>query len=116
MTTQDMVVVADSYGLTSGRFVATSAALLGLFGAIVGGLALYRSRRGGTGSGRRGAAVALGSGLVAAVVGALAVALADGGPGTGSGVVGAYLALVLGASGGLLGGLALARARSAQTR
>lgn len=114
MTTQDMIVVADSYGLTSGRLVATSAALLGLLGAIAGGLALARARRGRPG--RRGAVVALGSGLVAAVVGALALAVADGGPGTGNGVVGAYLALVLGATGGLLGGLVLARARSVQAR
>jgi hypothetical protein len=116
MVAQDLIVVADSYGFTSARIVATSAALLGLFGAIVGGLALSRSRRRGTGSGRRGAMVALPAGLIAAAVGVWSLAVADGGPGTGNGVVGAYLALVLGPLALAFGGMVLARARSVRVR
>lgn len=103
------MILADSYGLTSGRFFATSAALLGLFGAIAGGLALSRTRRGG--SGQRGAMVALASGVVATVGGMLALVAADGGPGTGNGVIGAWAAVVLGPVGFALGGLVVARAR-----
>jgi ABC-type spermidine/putrescine transport system permease subunit II len=116
MTAQELIVVADSYGLTSARLVATSAAFLGLFGAIVGGLALTRSRRRGTGSGRRGAIVALVSGVISAGVGVLSLAAADGGPGTGNGVVGAYLAVVLGAVGLATGGMVLSRSRSVRAR
>jgi hypothetical protein len=101
----------DAYTLTSARFWATSAALLGLVGAVVGGLALARSvRRIGNG-GRKGAIVALVSGLIAVVGGALNLAVADGGPGTGNGVVGGAIALVLGLIGMALGGPALARSR-----
>ncbi len=97
----------DAYTLTAGRLWATSAALLGLVGAVVGGLALARSRR-RTGT---GASVALGSGLIAVVGGGLNLAVADGGPGTGNGVVGGALALMLGLLAMIFGGLALARSR-----
>lgn len=101
----------DAYTLTAARLWATSAALLGLVGAVIGGLALARSvRRIGNG-GRKGANVALVSGLVAMVGGALNLAVADGGPGTGNGVVGGALALVVGLIAMVLGGLALARSR-----
>lgn len=105
----------DSYTLTAARFWAASAALLGLAGAVIGGLALARSvRRIGNG-GKNGAVVALVSGLIAVVGGALNLALADGGPGTGNGVVGGALALVTGLIAMVLGGLALARSRRTAT-
>lgn len=103
----------DVYTLTAARLWATSAALLGLIGAIIGGLVLARSvRRIGNG-GRRGAVVSVVSGLVAVVAGTLNLAVADGGPGTGNGVVGGAVAVVLGLIAMVLGGLALARARTA---
>ncbi len=63
----------------------SSAALLGLAGAVIGGLALARSARRIGNSGKRGAVVALVSGLIAVLNGALNLAVADGGPGTGNG-------------------------------
>ncbi|GAA2383220.1 hypothetical protein GCM10010170_092040 [Dactylosporangium salmoneum] len=53
----------------------------------------------------------LAAGIAAAVVGALVLATADGGPGTGNGVVGAGMAVVLGLAAVVLGWLALTRAR-----
>lgn len=99
------------YGLTTARFWATSAALLGLAAVIAGWLALSRSVR-RTGSGRRGALVAVAAGLTAFAGGALNLAVADGGPGTGNGVVGGGMALVLGLAGLTLGRRALARSRA----
>jgi len=99
------------YGLTSRRVWATAAGALALVGVLVGGVALVRSvLRIGNG-GRRGAAVALVAGPVAAVNGALVLALAEGGPGSGNGVVGGAGALVLGLIGMALGALALRRSR-----
>lgn len=49
------------------------------------------------------------AGLTGMVIGALNLAVADGGPGTGNGVVGGALALVLGLIATVLGRLALAR-------
>lgn len=103
-----------AYTLTSGRLWSLVAALAGLAGVVVGGLALARSAgRIGTGSGRRGAVVALAAGLAGAVIGGLVVAAADGGPGTGYGIVGGFVALVVGLAGMALGGLVLARSRRA---
>ncbi|MEU6719266.1 DUF6223 family protein [Nonomuraea sp. NPDC046802] len=102
----------SAYTLTAGRLWSVVAALLGLAGVVVGGLALARSAgRLGTGNGRRGAIVALAAGLVGAVIGGLVVAAAEGGPGTGYGIVGGYLALVVGLIAMILGGLALVRSR-----
>jgi hypothetical protein len=99
------------YGPTSRRVWATTAGALALVGVLVGGVALARSvRRIGNG-GRRGAAVALVAGPIAAVNGALVLALAKGGPGSGNGVVGGAGALVLGLIGMALGVLALRRSR-----
>lgn len=100
---------ADSGYLTAGRLWSLVGGVLGLAGVIVGGLALARSRRIGTG--RRGAVAALAAGLAGAVIGGLVVAAAEGGPGTGYGIVGGYLALVVGLIAMALGGLALARSR-----
>ncbi|MBB6346037.1 DUF6223 family protein [Nonomuraea muscovyensis] len=102
----------SAYALTSGRLWSAVGALLGLVGVVIGGLALARSAgRIGTGTGGRGAVVALVAGLAGAVIGALVVAAADGGPGTGYGIVGGYVALVVGLIAMVLGGLALARSR-----
>ncbi|MEV0973941.1 DUF6223 family protein [Microtetraspora glauca] len=103
---------ASAYTLTAGRLWSLVAALLGLAGAVIGGLALARSAgRNGTGNGRRGAIVALVAGLAGAVIGGLVVAAADGGPGTGYGIVGGFVALAVGLIAMVLGGLALARSR-----
>ena len=99
-------------GLTSRRLWATTAAVLGLLGVVVGGLTLARSAgRIGTGNGKMRAIVALVAGLIAVVNGGLNLATAKGGPGSGNGVVGAAAALVLGLIAMVLGGLARARSR-----
>ena len=102
------------YGLTPRRLWATTVAVLGLVGVIIGGLALARPASGfGTHSGRLGAIVALVAGLIAVVNGALNMAIANGGPGTGNGVVGGAAAFVLGLIAMALGGMALTRRRTA---
>jgi hypothetical protein len=102
------------YGLTLRRLWATSAAVLTLAGAIIGGLALARpASRVGTASGPLGAALALAAGAIGAINGGLNVAMANGGPGTGNGVVGGAAAFVLGLVATALGALALARSRRA---
>lgn len=103
-------VAVTPYTLTGGRFWSMVAALLGLAGAAVGGLALARPTA-ATGTRRRRAVVAVASGLISGMIGALVVATADGGPGTGSGIVGGYAALVVGLMAALAGGLALGRTR-----
>ncbi len=101
-------VPTDAFTLTSGRLWSLVGGGLGVAGVVVGGLAQARS----TGRlGRRGAVVALVTGLIGAVLGALVVATADGGPGTGGGIVGGYVALVIGLVAVALGGLALNRSR-----
>ena len=98
--------------LTPERIAASVAAMAGLIGALIGGLALARSAgRLGTGTGRRGAIVALVMGPIGLVVGGLVVATADGGLGTGNGLAGGVVAMVVGLTGMALGGLALARSR-----
>ncbi|WP_459712295.1 DUF6223 family protein [Actinophytocola sp. KF-1] len=109
MNTQELMVAAD-YGLTSGRLVATVAALVGLAGVVVGVLARSRARRGG--HGRGGALFAGTTGVIATVGGALTLLVADGGPGTGNGVVGAGAAVVLGPAAIVLGWLVPARTRT----
>ncbi|MEV3927627.1 DUF6223 family protein [Actinomadura coerulea] len=68
----------DAHSLTAGRLWAGSAALLGLVGAVIGGLALARSvRRAGNG-GRTRTNAALLAGLISVVTGALSLAVAWG--------------------------------------
>jgi hypothetical protein len=103
---------ASIYAMSSGRLGATVAAVLGLIGVVIGGLALARpAGRFGTGSGRLGAVVALAAGLIAMALGGLVVATSDGGIGTGNGLGGAIVALVVGLIAMVLGGLALAHSR-----
>ena len=98
--------------LTPERLAASLAALLGLIGVIVGGLAMARAAgRIRTGPGQRGAIVALVAGLIAMAVGGLVVATADGGLGTGNGLAGGVVAIVLGLIGVVLGGLTLSHSR-----
>jgi hypothetical protein len=108
----DQPPAVSVYTLTPERVAATVAAVVGLIGAVVGGLALARSAgRIGTGNGRRGAIVALVMGPIGLVIGGLVVATADGGLSTGNGLGGGVVAMVVGLIGMALGGLALARAR-----
>ncbi|EME61695.1 DUF6223 family protein [Amycolatopsis decaplanina] len=99
--------IAAAY-LTPGRLWSLVAALAGVIGVIVGGLALARHRSGNT---RRGAVVALTAGLLGMAGGGFVVAAAEGGPGTGYGIVGGYIALVIGLLAAILGWLALSRSR-----
>jgi hypothetical protein len=84
--------------------------LVALVGVVVGGSVLVRSA-GRIGGGRRRAITSLVAGLTGMAVGALNLAVADGGPGTGNGVVGGALALLLGLIASVLGRLALVRSR-----
>jgi hypothetical protein len=96
---QDSVQPAavKAYTLTPKRMMASGAAVTGLIGAVIGGLALARSAgRIGTGDGRRGAIVALVLGPIALVTGGLVVATADGGLGTGNGLAGGVVAMMVG--------------------
>ncbi|TLS40379.1 hypothetical protein FE633_41950 [Streptomyces montanus] len=103
---------AGAYTMSAGRLGASVAAVLGLTGVVIGGLALARpAGRFGTGSGRLGAIVALAAGLTAMAFGGLVVATSDGGIGTGNGLGGAIVALVVGLIALVIGGLALARSR-----
>jgi hypothetical protein len=105
--------VPGVFYLGSGRIAASTAALVGLAGAIIGGRSLARSTsRIGMGDPRRGALVALVAGLVATLLGGLVAASAPGGIGTGNGLGGAIVAVVLGVLSLVLGGLALARSRT----
>ncbi|WP_200207803.1 DUF6223 family protein [Micromonospora coerulea] len=98
------------YTMSAGRLGASVAALLGLTGVIIGGLALARPTS-GIGTGRLGASMALVAGVIGIALGGLVVATSDSGIGTGNGRGGAYVALVVGLIAMVLGGLALARSR-----
>ena len=101
-------------GATPRRLWATTVAVIGLAGVIIGALSLRRSPvRIGPGNGRKAALLALVLGIIAAINGGLNLAVASGGLGSGNGVVGGAAALVLGVIAMGLGGLALARSRSA---
>jgi hypothetical protein len=102
---------AGGTGIGSGRLVPTVAAVVGLIGVVLGGLALARSaNRVGTSNGRRGAIAAV-AGLISLVVGGLHSANSAGGFGTGNGLAGAIVAMVVGLIALVLGALALARSR-----
>ena len=108
----DQPPAVSAYTMTPERIAASGAAVVGLIGAVIGGLALARSAgRIGAGNGRRGAIVALVMGPIGLVIGGLVVATADGGLGTGNGLGGGIVAMVVGLIGMALGGLALARSR-----
>ena len=96
-------------GITSGRARALAGAGVGLVSLIIGGLAVARSRRVGSG-GRAAAIVALVLGVIGVILSVVHLGGA-GGFGTGGGRAGAIVALVLSLIGMVLGGKALARAR-----
>lgn len=102
--------------LTVGRLGAIVAALVGLTGVIVGGLALRSARRAGRHTGPGKPAVALVAGLIGTTLGGLVVVSADGGLGTGNGLGGGVVALLVGLISTLLGGLARARSRRTASR
>lgn len=111
VTTHAQAADPASYGMTSGRVVATSAAVAGLIGVVIGLLSLFRpAGRFGTATGPLGALLALAAGLISAVVGGLKAVTASG-IGTGGGLAGAIVAVVLGLIAFALGLLALARSR-----
>jgi hypothetical protein len=110
---------AGGPGIGSGRLVPGVAAVVGLIGVVLGGLALARSAdRIGTGKvNGRGVAIAAGvAGLIGVVVGGLHAANSAGGFGTGNGLAGAIVAMVLGLISMVLGGRALARSRRTADR
>jgi hypothetical protein len=96
---------------TPARVWASVAVLVALFGVVVGGLALSRSRRGTGNGGRTAAIVALVAGLIGIINGAANLAVADGGLGTGNGVAGGAFALILGLVGAVPGWRTLTRSR-----
>lgn len=101
------------YTMTAGRMGASAAAIIGVIGAVIGGLALARSGgRHGNGSGRRGGIAALALGPIGLIAGGLVVATAEGGVGTGGGYGGGIVAMAVGLIAVALGGLALARSRT----
>jgi len=100
------LAAAPVYGMTPERITASTAILVALIGAIIGGMALVRSVR-------RGAVVALVLAPIGLIVGALVVATAKGGVGTGHGLAGGVVAIIVGLIGTALGGMALARSSRA---
>ena len=108
----DQPPAVSVYTITPERIAATVAAVVGLIGVVIGGMALARSAgRTRTGNARRGAIVALVMGPIGLVIGGLVVATADGGLGTGNGLGGGIVAMMVGLICMALGGLALARSR-----
>jgi hypothetical protein len=104
--------VVSAYTQTPQRIAASTAVVVGLIGAVIGGMALVRSAdRVGNSNRRRGAIVALALGPIGLVIGGLVVATAGGGLGTGNGLGGGIVAMMVGLIGTALGGLALARSR-----
>jgi hypothetical protein len=109
-------VVAGIFDMSAGRLGASTAAVIGLIGVVLGGLALARSAGrhrfdtgAGAAAGLRRATVALVLGPIAIGLGGLVAATADGELGAGNGLGGAIVAIVLGLIASVLGGLARAR-------
>lgn len=95
-------------GLGTGRTIPSVAALLGLIGVVIAGLAFVRPN-----FRRIGVPLGIVLALVSLLVGGLHAAYAAGGVGTGNGLAGAFVAVALGLIGVILGGLAFARSRQA---
>src|SRR5262249_36981378 len=79
-----MLIAQGGIGIGSGRLLPTVAAVVGLIGVVIGGLALARSRR--AGNGRAKAIMAAVLGLISLVMGGLHAANSAGGFGTGNGL------------------------------
>ena len=102
------MLLSAAYEMTAGRTWSLIGAAAGVFGVVMGVLALRR--------GRSGLVAAIGGG-VAVVLGVVVVLMAKGGPGTGYGIVGGYVSLVVGLAAVVLGALASRRvARAAAPR
>jgi hypothetical protein len=93
------------HALSSGRIGAITAVAAGLFGLVIGGVALRSGPR------HKGAIVALVAGTIGIALGGFVVATAGGGLGTGHGLGGGVVALATGLASLVLGGLARRRAR-----
>jgi Family of unknown function (DUF6223) len=94
-------------GITTGRATSLVGTAVGLISLIIGWRAKLRSK-GGTGSGRTGAIVALVLGLISIVLSVVHLSTSySAALGTGSGKAGAFVALLLGLIGMTLGGLTL---------
>ncbi|WP_418955459.1 DUF6223 family protein [Streptomyces tritici] len=92
MSVSTLQLAADAYSMGAGRLASALAAVIGLAGAVLGGLA----GRGRSWAGRNGSLVALVAGPLAVVVGALVVVTAEGGLGTGNGLGGGVVAMIFG--------------------
>ncbi|WP_434443336.1 DUF6223 family protein [Lentzea sp. E54] len=92
-----MTLSQAAYEMTAGRTWSLIGAALGVFGVVMGVLALRRRRNG---------LVAVVAGGAGVVLGAVVVLMAKGGPGTGYGIVGGYLSLAVGLAAVALGVLA----------
>lgn len=103
-------LAASVNDMSAGRLGASLAALVGLAGVVVGGLALvHPAGRFGTGNGPLGAMTALVAGMIAIAVGGLVVATSSGGLGTGNGLGGAIVAVIVGLIATVLGALTMNR-------
>jgi hypothetical protein len=98
------MLLSAAYEMTAGRTWSLIGAGAGVFGVVMGVLALRRARSG---------LVAVIAGGVAVLLGLLVVLMAKGGPGTGYGIVGGYVSLVVGVAAAVLGVLASRRAARA---
>jgi hypothetical protein len=112
-------IVASVFAMSSGRLGAFTAAVAGLIGLVIGGLALARStgrtrsaRDAGAVDGLNRAIVAVALGMIGVVLGALIAVTSDGSVGTGNGLGGAVVAMALGLTAVVLGGLARVRERA----
>lgn len=118
MGSSTTLLLAGDLGTGNARAGAILAAVPGLIGVILAGLARARAAgrirtRRGPGTGRNGAIVAAVLGLVGTALAGLHLATSSGGVGTGNGRAGAVVAAVLGVTGAVLGGLTVARSRHA---
>ena len=98
-------------GFTPGRLWATIDAVVGLIGAFVGGIALFRSLRQVRNGGRNGAIIAVVVGLIVIAYAVLHLSMFTGGLGTGGGRAGAFIAIAFGLISLILGGITVARFR-----
>jgi hypothetical protein len=98
------MLLSAAYEMTAGRTWSLIGAGAGVFGVVMGVLALRRARSG---------LVATIAGGVAVLLGLVVVLMAEGGPGTGYGIVGGYVSLVVGVAAAVLGVLASRRAARA---
>lgn len=101
----------SAHVMTEDRLRAVVAMLVALLGVISGGWALRFAADSGRRSARPSAIVALVAGLSGASLGGVVVATAKGGLGTGHGLGGGIVALLLGLMAIGLGGLARMRSR-----